>query len=163
MGDAVETTPVTLRPAAITDAETLWRWRNDIDTRRASWDGRTVALPDHVAWLRETLARPDRRLYVAMLGTAAVGTARLDVEGVAAEVSITVSPEWRGRGLAPRVLDALIRAAFGELGIERLVARIKCDNRPSRLAFARAGFEAVKEGAVVVMVRERGGRQSGTT
>lgn len=148
---------VRLRPALASDAITLWRWRNDPQTRAASFSGVTVELAEHERWLRETLGRTDRRLYVAHAEGRDVATARLDVQGAEAVVSLTVAPEWRGRGIGTRVLRALVAEAFGAPGLRRLVARVKPDNAASRAAFERAGFTSAAGGddGALTLVCER--------
>jgi CMP-N-acetylneuraminic acid synthetase/RimJ/RimL family protein N-acetyltransferase len=145
--------PVRLRPATPGDLARLWEWRNDVDTRRASFDETPVSIEAHTRWLEQTLGRPDRRLYVATSGGEEVGTARLDIADGGAEVSVTVSPAHRGRGLGPAVLEALARQAFGPLGLSRLVARVKRDNAASRAVFARAGYLLVDDGPVQTLRR----------
>jgi len=145
---------VRLRPATREDVARLWQWRNDPQTRRASLDESEISLEAHARWLEQTLARPDRRLYVATSTGKDVASARLDIAAGEAEVSVTVAPEHRGRGLGPAVLQALARDAFGALGLARLVARIKRDNTASLTAFERAGFCLVEEGPVLMLIRE---------
>lgn len=146
---------VTLRPALSSDAITLWRWRNDPQTRAASFTASAVELDEHERWLQDTLGRADRRLYVAHADGRDVATARLDVQGTEAEVSLTVAPEWRGRGIGTHVLRALVTEAFQAAGLLRLVARVKTDNAASRTAFERAGFmpapEAGGDGALILV------------
>jgi RimJ/RimL family protein N-acetyltransferase len=157
-------TRVRLRAASADDAARLLRWRNDPETRRASFTEAEVRPADHERWLADTLARADRRLYVALAGDEEVATARLDLEGAEAEVSITVAPEWRGRGLATAVLRALADEAFGRLALSRLVARVKGSNPASRAVFERAGFHRIADGGatadVTTLVRERPGART---
>jgi RimJ/RimL family protein N-acetyltransferase len=149
---------VRLRPALSSDAITLWRWRNDPQTRAASFADGVIELADHERWLQDTLGRADRRLYVAHAEGRDVATARLDVEGTEAVVSVTVAPEWRGRGIGTHVLRALVTEAFDGAGLRRLVARVKADNAASRAAFEHAGFTtatAAADDGAVVFVCER--------
>ena len=145
---------VRLRPAERGDLCDLWRWRNDPRTRAASFDGSEIALDAHRRWFEETLQRGDCLLYVARVAGGAAGTLRLDVTGAEAAVSITIAPEWRGRGLASAALLALCRTAFEGHGLVRLTAQIKRANRASERAFERAGFSLAEEhGNVRVLAR----------
>ena len=82
-------------------------WRNDPVTRAVSRHHGVVPLDDHLTWLRAALERPDRHLLVGSLDGVDVGTVRWDLEGDREwEVSITVAPEARGRGLAAALLRA---------------------------------------------------------
>ena len=148
-------TDLRLRRATAADSDRLWRWRNDPETRRASFSDAEVPRADHERWLADTLRRGDRRLYVAVEVDTEVGTARLDLDGGDAVVNVTVAPEWRGRGVATALLRALADEAFTDPGIVRLIARVKAANAASRAAFARAGFRMETEGDVTTLVRER--------
>lgn len=151
-----------LRPATRADRDLLWRWRNDPDTRRASFDAEEIPRERHARWLEDTLARADRRLYVAVLDGTDVATARLDIAGREAEVSLTVAPEQRGRGVGAQVLEALAREAAAGLAIFRLIARVRPENAASRRAFERAGFHLVEAGESLTLARaQRAGRADG--
>lgn len=145
-----------LRPATCADSALLWTWRNDPATRAASLNTAEVGEREHVQWVKETLARPDRRLYVGTLGERPVATARLDIEDDAATVSVTVAPEERGSGLGTALVRAVSDEAFATTAVQRLVAVVKRDNAASRRAFAHAGFDLVDDGgATLTMVRPR--------
>jgi RimJ/RimL family protein N-acetyltransferase len=149
---------VTLRPARSSDAPVLLAWRNDPETRAASFTSSPVTPGDHAGWLRDALARADRRLYVAEVAGEPVGTARLDLDGDVGIVSLTVSPEHRGRGVGADILRALADEAFATLAeLRRLVARVKRANARSRAVFERAGFRLVEDGPTVILERERRG------
>ena len=138
---------VTLRPAIHEDCQRVWRWRNDEETRRASFDSSPIPFETHERWFLDSLRRPGRKIYLVVAGDRPSGVVRLDVTGCEATVSIHLAPEWRGRGVGPRALEALADVAFGPLGLVRLVARIKADNAASLAAFRRAGFTSADAGA----------------
>ncbi len=144
---------VTLRPAEEADRLPLWRWRNDPDTRRASFDQAEIPLEEHSRWFEESLSRGERRMYVILADGVDAGMLRLDLGDGEATVSVNVAPEWRGRGIATRALRSLCREAFGPLGLRRLKAKIKPENLASRIAFERAGFTVVDAGDPVLLAR----------
>ena len=158
MGDAVSVSPpvtVTLRPARHDDCRRIWLWRNDEETRRASFDAAPIALESHERWFQATLRSPERRLYIIEAVGEAAGVVRLDLEGERATVSINLAPEWRGRGFGPLALERLTRVAFGTLGLDRLLASVKVDNRASLAAFEKAGFTPSVRGETVTLARSR--------
>jgi RimJ/RimL family protein N-acetyltransferase/SAM-dependent methyltransferase len=158
MGDAVNVSPpvtVTLRPAGPDDCRQIWLWRNDEDTRRASFDSSPVSLESHQRWYQESLRNRNRKIYVVVAGDQPSGVVRLDLSGRQATVSINLAPEWRGRGIGPLALERLVELAFGPLGLDRLVASVKADNRASLAAFAKAGFVRSGRGATRTLVRSR--------
>lgn len=150
---AVGLQSVTLRPAAPADCAAVWRWRNDPETRRASFDSAVIPWEAHRAWFAESLARADRTLCVVVAAGVDSGVVRLDIRGADGEVSIHLAPGARGRGVGTAALRALADLAFSSLGLSRLMASIKPDNRASREAFRKAGFTLDEGGEVVTAVR----------
>jgi len=142
---------VTLRRAIAEDRLALWKWRNDPETRRASFNQAEISLEEHSRWLEESLARPDRRIYIVQADGVDAGAMRLDLAAGEAMVNINLAPEWRGRGIGSRALRALCREAFGPLGLGRLTARVKADNAASRAAFEQAGFAVTGHGDPLVL------------
>ncbi len=141
---------VTLRLATAADSDALFAWRNDEETRKASSSTAAVPRADHDAWFARSLDSKDRVLFVAMHEGAAVGTARMDRDvslGAASrvwEVSLTVAPHARGKGLAAPMLTALSDAAL-EREAALLLARLKPENQKSRAAFEAAGYHGFSE------------------
>lgn len=128
---------ITLRPARITDAYRLWRWRNDDETRAQSWQTDHVGLWVHLVWLRQALRGGGGiRLFMAWEGEQPVGTGRL----VGNELSLTVAPEHRGRGVGTAIVRALVLKAIATPhGRMRLRAIAKPGNAAVIRAFQRAG------------------------
>ncbi|MGW5050727.1 GNAT family N-acetyltransferase [Actinokineospora sp. NPDC004072] len=122
---------LTLRPAAQADAERLLAWRNDPGTRRWSLNPDPVSPEDHRRWLAR-----DRHLLIAEEAGTPVGVVRFDPLPDGVEVSITIAPEARGRGLARPILEAAQDTVAGQ----RVHARIHEDNAASRRLFAGAGY-----------------------
>lgn len=83
-----------IRPAQMSDADILFQWRNDPLTREMSKNRDPVSWETHIKWLAGRLARSEPHLYIAEIDCP-VGTFRLDGD----EISYTVAPESRGKGL----------------------------------------------------------------
>ena len=62
------------------------------------------------------------------------------VPGEEAEVGYLVHPDGRGRGVARRATEALVRHAFLELGVRRVKAMTAVDNTASRRVLEACGF-----------------------
>lgn len=132
--------PVRLRPASHDDSRVLLEWRNDAQTREASWSTAPVAVAEHAAWIERTLASSSRRLLIAEVDGRPVGQVRLDLDGDGlAEISLTVAPEVRGKSLAAPMLRAADAVALS-WGITSLRAQIKASNERSLRAFKAAGY-----------------------
>ncbi len=141
----VPRTPFALRarPASAADAELLHEWRNDETTRQWSRSSDPIAWHDHLQWLCGSLARDDRLLLIVENAEhTPVGTVRWDRgDDQTWEVSVTVAPQHRGRGLAGPVLRAGEQALLKREGPGTVVrACVHRDNAASHALFARAGY-----------------------
>jgi RimJ/RimL family protein N-acetyltransferase len=139
---------VNLRPVTMDDANMLFRWRNDPVTRANSRSTASVSWEDHCKWLKASLANPNRDLLVAEIDGVPVGRARID-RGEETEVSWTVSPDHRGKGVG-KAMVAMVAAACPRGPV---VARIKPSNRASQAIAAYAGFRKVEDGELQVWRR----------
>ncbi|WP_214365739.1 GNAT family N-acetyltransferase [Pseudonocardia sp. H11422] len=141
--DAVGTGPaLRARPAGTGDTDLLLAWRNDATTRRWSRTSAPVAPDEHAAWLRRSLGRDDRLLLVVETrDRRPVGTVRWDRDDTGVwEVSVTVAPDQRGRGLAAPVLRCGEEALRDRSGPVPVRAVVHVDNAPSRRLFDSAGY-----------------------
>lgn len=134
-----------LRPVRQADETLLLRWANDPATRAASRVHDPVTPADHRRWLRRRLAAPhDARLWIGEIDGVAIGVVRFERRiPTAVEVSITVAPEARGRGLARALLEAGLAAARVAFGPVTVLADILPDNEASLRLFTQSGFTPV--------------------
>jgi GNAT superfamily N-acetyltransferase len=127
---------LTFRSVTIDDAVLLWRWRNDAQTREASWNEEPIDLDMHRQWLSLMLTPVPGMspilFLLACVGDIPVGNIRLSPT-TPPEVSIVVAPEYRGSGLG-RAMLALAPLPAGTIGI------VKGENLASRGAFTAAGW-----------------------
>jgi RimJ/RimL family protein N-acetyltransferase len=151
----VSSDAIALRPAVAADSQPVWKWRNDPDTRAASFDSAPIPWEQHHRWFSGALERDDRKVYIIEAEQHPAGVARLDIVRREAAVSIHLAPEWRGRGVGPTALRMLAERAFHELGLEHLLASVKADNLASLSAFARARFTETTRGEGVVTLERR--------
>jgi RimJ/RimL family protein N-acetyltransferase len=122
-----------LRPATLDDAELLFQWRNDPTTIAMSFGSKGVTWGEHLGWLSRRLA-DQAPLYIFEDNQhRPVGTARIDGD----ELSYTIAPEFRGRGLAVLMLS-WVRIKHG-----RLKCLIKPVNIASIMAARKAGHQVI--------------------
>jgi len=91
-------------------------------------------------WLEQSLANPDRRLYIVELDGIPAGTMRSDFEDPGYLLSWTVSPSMRGKGIG----TAMVRMLIATIS-ESLRAEIKTDNRASVRIAEAAGLRFIRE------------------
>jgi RimJ/RimL family protein N-acetyltransferase len=127
---------VTLRPATEQDRDLLLSWRNDNGTRSAALCSAPVLDDEHDRWLKASLSSATRRIYVAEDQGVPVGTLRTDQREDGIELSWTVAPEARGRGLGKRIVEAGLCTVSG-----RVFAQIRIENSASKAIARSLGFE----------------------
>lgn len=143
-----------LRAADLDDEQRLLAWRNDPQTRAASFDEGEVSAEEHGRWLRRKLGDESCTILVGEVGGEVVGVVRFDRDDATiAEVSVIVAPAARGRGMGVLLLRSAVREAQRQLGIESFRARVKEGNRRSLGAFAAAGFTTYADADGVVELR----------
>lgn len=122
------------------DARLLLEWRNDPETRANSVNTGALQREAHEEWLRMTLNDPLRRVFIAELLGKPVGAVRIDSREDSTELSWTVAPEARGKGIGKIIVNAAIRLLSG-----KVTARIKASNAPSIKIAVDAGFVKERE------------------
>lgn len=136
--------PLRLRRAGVCDQELLWYWANDPDTRRNSFNTATIPWEDHIRWFEGHVDHPDHYLFMATNedGTP-VGTIRFAVsvgEAETVETSVCLAPEFRGRGVAGRIISLGARRMVAARQGVSVRATVKPENLASARAFVQAGF-----------------------
>lgn len=131
-----------LRKATKEDSQRLFDWRNDAETRQQSLNIASVEWSTHKHWLAKTLVNPDRQLFIFEEDGAPAGTCRIDRETENGrevfELSWTIAPEQRGKGLGRKMLGELL--ALETLQGKLVKAVIKSDNLASVKMVEKFGF-----------------------
>ena len=132
------------REARLADADLLWRWANDRETRANSFTSSPIPYEEHVSWLAQRLGSDRTRIWIFSDGDAPVGQVRIDISGAIAEIGITVAPEHRGRGYGKAMLEGAMRRLSAERRDRvRPRASVLAHNEASLRLFRACGFEEV--------------------
>jgi RimJ/RimL family protein N-acetyltransferase len=133
---------LSVRRVQAQDCRLLWEWANDPETRAASFNSERISWTEHRRWFSHKLEDPDCVLLMLEHKKAGpIARVRFDPHGgLASEISLTISPECRGRRLAAYVLDKAVAIAFERPTLQCVHAFVKSGNKSSALAFQRAGF-----------------------
>ena len=135
-----------MRPAEWADSDALLAWRNDPDTRGGSRHTAVVGRSEHESWLRGVLEDETRHLLVVEADGRPAGQVRFDrVEPAVYEISVTIAPEARGRGLAADAIQAGLRWLRERQPGAEVLAHVRPRNERSARAFAASGFEPTGE------------------
>jgi UDP-2,4-diacetamido-2,4,6-trideoxy-beta-L-altropyranose hydrolase len=134
---------ILMRQATLDDSMDIWHWRNSSNVRQSALSPVAISLDTHLYWLKAALADPNRILLIASLSGQSIGVLRYDLDVDAAEVSIYLTPDGFGRGLATNILqsgEAWLCASHPQ--VKTIKAKILPGNHASMKAFQRAGYHS---------------------
>jgi N-acetylneuraminate synthase len=133
------------------DARLVMEWRNDPDTLQGSFHSQPKQFESFLGEYHEYFAFPELPpLFVLDKGQRAAFLRFEPVESPSyvkrrcCEISIIVSPEFRGRGIGTACLTE-IKSWIKQQGYDELYAEVKCDNQISQKTFEKAGYSKLPE------------------
>ena len=153
MDQSRKTTHLHLRRVVWEDAGLLLQWRNDPTTRKASISNHKISTEEHREWLTGILSDKDKQLFIAQIGNSPVGTVRADRTENGWELSWTIAPEARGKGLGKEMVMTL-----ADMIEAPIAARVKKENQASA-SIARYAGMALTEEKEGVLIFQRGAQQ----
>jgi len=133
---------ILLRPTRQDDFLPLWRLANQPSVRRNSLHTAPIPLEDHQAWFASRWQSPDTRIWVMEFEGLLLGQVRYQrVDLQMAEISYSVAPAFRRRGLGTRLIAGTWRQTAADMGLRWLRAVVREENEASASTFRKLGFE----------------------
>lgn len=133
---------VFLLKATLSDIDLLYEWANDHVVRENSFSTEPISYDTHVEWFNRIMTDDSVALYIMMERNIPVGQIRLNIDGNEAEISYSISANFRGKGYGRKILQLIadeVQRNFHH--IKTLVAKVKPDNRSSRRLFESEGYD----------------------
>lgn len=128
---------------SLADSEKIVFWRSKPENYQNFLSARPLTLEEHLRWFEGYMKDPTRFDFMIIddrgdsIGTAGVSS----ITANSCDVSYMIGDEAsRGRGYATEALKAMCEIAFGELGVDEVVARILPGNDASKRVALRGGF-----------------------
>lgn len=140
-----------LRRVEMADAEILLEWRNDAQTRQNSFSKDIITLDTHVKWLERKLSDPCCHMFMLLADGEPAGNIRIDVTDNIGEVSYTIAPYMRGKGLGTAVLHLLEENVPAD--IKALVGFVNVHNEASARCFEKNGYTRLAAGEIVSFIK----------
>jgi len=138
-----------LRNAVDADSQRVFDLSNDPAVRSQSINPNTIKSDDHAKWFAEKIKKED---YIFLLAFDKndnfIGQIRFEIKENAAVVSISLTKEFRGKGLSKKVLKESCDKIFLEKGVLTIAAYILPDNIASINGFKSAGFIQIGESII---------------
>jgi len=137
---------LTFRKALPEDMLDIFSWRNDIETRKNSFNSSEVSLEEHKSWFEKVLSSHSNHLFILLDNSEKIGVIRFDrLKNNIAEISINLSPEKRGKGYGTLGIKLLSNYYLKEFNLDYILSKIKKENASSINSFKQAGYILNKE------------------
>jgi len=104
-----------------------------------------VPWESHAQWYQKAVHDPGKAFYVAVLQGEPIGVVRFDIRDGRAEISINLNPDFRGRSLSPKVMQAAIDRFIIEHSVRQITAEVKVINAASISCVLACGFRPTCE------------------
>ena len=131
-----------LRRATIDDMDLIYDWANDPVVRSNSFNTNSIRYEDHQQWYKNVMEDASVLLYILMDDEIPIGQIRLNIQDSEAEISYSVSAEYRGKGYGKILLELIVdEVKISHPEIKTLLAKVKPDNLASNKLFVDEGYD----------------------
>ncbi len=135
-----EKNKLALRKVTEADAETLFHWRNDPDTRANSFQTEPIPYEKHIAWLEAALRNPAQEIFILCEGDTLIGQVRLSMENDMATISYSVDAAYRAQGYGKVILQLAENLCVKRGTLRSLRGYVKKKNIASQVIFETLGY-----------------------
>jgi len=108
-----------------------------------------IGLEEHKEWFEKKLIDGNCKMFVLQRNSIPLGQVRFDILGKKAEISLSISSEYRGMSYGKRSIrmmsDYILRSGIAD----RVVAYVKEGNKSSLGAFRSSGYTVLNENIIV--------------
>lgn len=126
---------LTLRKATIKDAQSLFDWANDSETRKNSIHSKKIIWSDHLKWFQHKINNRDTEIFIVN-DEEPVGVLRIDKINDESYISFDVIAQYRGKGYGHRIISLAVE----KFSDKPLVAEVLEENISSQKIFDRNKF-----------------------
>jgi UDP-2,4-diacetamido-2,4,6-trideoxy-beta-L-altropyranose hydrolase len=146
---AIKGDQIRLRLALESDAELIWKWANDPETRSASFSTESISWDGHLQWFSNRLGNPYSLILLGMdEEDCPFGYVRFEITEHSSIMSINLNPDFRRLGFGWKLIQTACELLFSRYSVQEIHAFIKKENIASSKSFQKSGFH--KTGAQVV-------------
>jgi UDP-2,4-diacetamido-2,4,6-trideoxy-beta-L-altropyranose hydrolase len=106
-----------------------------------SFASEPISWERHLQWFNFKMRDPNAVLYLVVdPEDVPTGQVRYQIDGATAALSISLAPQFRGKGYGKVVLAMATRDLFRTTAVTTIDAYVKPNNTPSLRLFTRAGY-----------------------
>jgi len=128
------------RNASIEDAQLLYEWAIDFETRENSFNSTSFNYESHIAWLNKKLEDKNSFILIFEDQKKDIGLCRLEIVDInKALISYSIDKNFRGKGYGRKIMSQ-IEAIAKMNNIHYLTAKVKVNNPASLKIFESLGY-----------------------
>lgn len=132
----------TCRRAIEEDAALYFKWTNDEEVRKQSYNSDSISYENHLHWFKQNLNAPGVYFYLFEEQSLPLGQVRIQKsDSDDYIIGISIDKDARGKGYASYFIKQAVRLFFEEVSFaQQIAAYIKKENISSLKSFTNAGF-----------------------
>ncbi|MBP1586005.1 MAG: GNAT family N-acetyltransferase, partial [Lachnospiraceae bacterium] len=124
------------------DMDLLFKWANDPEVRRNSFNSDPILYEEHCRWFKKMMNDPTQVQYILMAGDKPAGQIRFTLADDEALIGYSIAPGMRGLGLGKAMLElAAARIREDHPEVKKLIGQVKPENTGSGKCFEKSGYE----------------------
>lgn len=130
------------RNAIESDSEIVYKLSNDSTVRQNSINIQPIGWEEHQHWFSKKVDQNDYRFYLVFdKKDSFIGQIRFELMNSSAVTSISISSEFRGKGLSKKIIKEACIKIFSEIhSLKNIIAYIRPENNVSINSFLSSGF-----------------------
>jgi|TARA_B110001452_G_scaffold108979_1_gene90442 RimJ/RimL family protein N-acetyltransferase len=138
-----------LEDAQIEDSRILFNWRNEISTRKQSFNTSTIEWEEHYNWFNKKLLSNKSIIYILKNEHIKVGQIRLDYSDGFWEIDYSIDQNHRGKGFGMAIVKKCINKPLNK----KFKAIVKIGNISSQKVFEKLNFKFQKKNNKLVYTK----------
>jgi RimJ/RimL family protein N-acetyltransferase len=121
------------------DSEILLEWRNHPEVYKFALTAKPVSQEDHEKWFSKKLNDSNCFFYLGLIDGRPCGSVRYDIlnESSDAEISISLAPEFWGKGIASELINISESILKNETSVQNIIATVLNENKNSMRLFEK--------------------------
>lgn len=142
-------TMLQVREATLEDSKLIFNLSNDPFVRKNSINQEEIKWEKHLSWLKGKINDCNYIILLFFHKELLVGQVKFEIINEIAFISISITSNFRGKGLAKTLLkESVEKIKTHNNNIKKLIALIKPENKASIISFKKLGFVFIEEEAI---------------
>lgn len=128
-----------LRKVNTYDKSIIYKWSNDDDTRKNSFNNKKISNTEHEIWFKKQIESKKNLFWVCISNNNKIGFIRMEFINDFYKLNYLIAPKFRGMGLAKKMIKiALDKKKF--LNKIPIIAQVKKNNLISKKILMNCNF-----------------------